>query len=481
MTTTATHTLAFDGPVDEARRALVGQPLSAVRTPALIIDRATVQRNCARMQRIAASFGAPLRPHLKTHKTLEGARMQLQTHDGSSTSAIVSTMAELRGAIDGLVGKDAGFALKNLCYGLPITADKIAELVELRHQGRQLDPEFDLVLIVDQPAQVRTLQAHLAKSDAEASAPFSVFFKVETGDVRAGVLPGSAIFHAITEAIVASPNVSLYGVYGHAGHSYDARGVEQAVEYLKQELSAVNRAGELLNLALAQGSGGSASRHRSPLLLSVGATPTAGAAAAGTVKEMLATLSQQPHGDFELHAGNYAFLDMQQLATRVQNEAASVEDLAMSVLATVVSEYPQRAAEDVGQIGQWSADGYAKRGDEALCDAGGIAMSKDQGPWPGYGHVVWPRHQIGWMLSRPSQEHGILEVRPGTKDDWTSMWTWRGADGFVEPRPLLVGDRIRILPQHACLAAANHFYYYIIDSDQGGETVVDVWKPWKGW
>jgi D-serine deaminase-like pyridoxal phosphate-dependent protein len=90
-------------------------------------------------------------------------------------------------------------------------------------------------------------------------------------------------------------------------------------------------------------------------------------------------------------------LDCQQLATNL----VSVENVAQRVLASVVSYY----------IGRGD-------GDEAMCDVGGIGMSKDQGPYPGFGKVVnvirdgeesrWGPRETGWILGRISQEHGIL-------------------------------------------------------------------------
>lgn len=115
----------------------------------------------------------------------------------------------------------------------------------------------------------------------------------------------------------------------------------------------------------------------------------------------------------------------------------------------MVSLYPGRGAGNV---------------DEALCDAGAIAMSKDTGPSGGFGDVIGKR----WRLSKVSQEHGIL-----TKDS-----------SVVHPDsdPLKIGEQVRIVGQHACLIAAAFPWYYIVDSSDGvGDVVVDMWVPWKGW
>lgn len=130
-------------------------------------------------------------------------------------------------------------------------------------------------------------------------------------------------------------------------------------------------------------------------------------------------------------------LDLQQLNTGM----IGPERIAQKVVATVISYYPGR-----GENGQ----------DEAICDAGGIAMSKDTGPMKGFGQVIGKP----WILRGISQEHGILEQTPGGEEK------------------VKLGDTIGIIGQHACLIAAAYPWYYITE---GGETVVDVWVPCKGW
>ena len=150
--------------------------------------------------------------------------------------------------------------------------------------------------------------------------------------------------------------------------------------------------------------------------------------------------------------GNYPMLDLQQLHTSLIDK----DSISQRVLATVISFYPGR-----GKNGD----------DEAMCDAGGIAMSKDTGPGGGYGEVIGK----AWQLSRVSQEHGILtKTRPRlTGESSTSD----------SEAPLEVGDMVQIVGQHACLTAAAYPWYYIVDSDidETRSKVVDVWVPWKGW
>ena len=104
--------------------------------------------------------------------------------------------------------------------------------------------------------------------------------------------------------------------------------------------------------------------------------------------------------------------------------------------------------------------------DEAMCDAGALAMSKDTGPSGTFGEVVGK----SWVLGRISQEHGTL-VRKA------------GAGQPVGNDALQVGEVVEIVGQHACLTLAGHPWFYIVDSgiSGGGGVVEDVWVPWKGW
>jgi D-serine deaminase-like pyridoxal phosphate-dependent protein len=136
-------------------------------------------------------------------------------------------------------------------------------------------------------------------------------------------------------------------------------------------------------------------------------------------------------------------LDLQQIHTSLFDSSR----VAQKVLATVISYYPGRGADGT---------------DEALCDAGGIAMSKDTGPIKGYGWV----NGGSWSLKSISQEHGTLAQTSGN-----------------DSSSIKIGDKVEIIGQHACMIAAGHPWYYIVDSStvKDADRVVDVWVPCKGW
>jgi D-serine deaminase-like pyridoxal phosphate-dependent protein len=311
----------------------------------------------------------------------------------------------------------------------------------------------------------------------------------------------------LVQKLLASPYISIYGFYCHAGDSYSSNSLPQASSFLTTEMEAVNAAATIAlglikeqTATLEKSVGQKAqenpqtigatepghatilstgpppgkvdsqiSRHQQPFILSVGSTPTAHASALQNTAE--AFTSEIPAGKLELHAGNYPICDLQQCAT----DLVGVQDVAHRVLASVISYYPGR-----GEGGS----------DEAMCDAGGIAMSRDTCPWQGYGYVLgWGERSIdgvqGWKLGRCSQEHGVLvRRRPRTG---TAIETKEGFGEDTETGErgdrLVPGQQIWIIGQHACLTSAAYPWYYIVDSSvEGGlETIQDVWVPWKGW
>ena len=282
------------------------------------------------------------------------------------------------------------------------------------------------------------------------------------------MVPSTPQFRTLLEQLLDSPAISLHGFYCHAGTSYDSTSLDEATNWLTDEVTAVLDAATLANELIKPNH----SVVSTPLILSVGSTPTAHAFSERALTALHARL-ESCGAKLELHAGNYPMLDLQQLATSLIDPDA----IAQRVIASVIAYYPGRG------------DGGS---DEAMCDAGGIAMSKDKGPIPGFGDVIGiiqtagPKpgttqggiRELGWRLGRMSQEHGILTRK---KSATTGQHI-----PIPEDESLRLGDIVEIVGQHACMTAAAYPWYYIVDSSQertpGEEQrIVDIWVPYKGW
>src|ERR671926_1170147 len=114
---------------------------NGVTTPAFLVDRGIVQRNCDRMRTKAASSGVAFRPHVKTHKTIEIGRLQ---HGGSLGPITVSTMAEAEFFADG------GFT--DITYAVPIPPEKLARAAALASRIERLN------LLIDDERALRAIE-----------------------------------------------------------------------------------------------------------------------------------------------------------------------------------------------------------------------------------------------------------------------------------------------------------------------------------
>ena len=94
--------------------------LSELITPCALVERSIVEANTARMRARAKELGVRLRPHVKTHKTLQGARLQLGAEVGPIA---VSTLAEAH--------QFADWGFDDITYAVPIALGRVPELLSL--------------------------------------------------------------------------------------------------------------------------------------------------------------------------------------------------------------------------------------------------------------------------------------------------------------------------------------------------------------
>ncbi|KAG2234556.1 hypothetical protein INT48_000459 [Thamnidium elegans] len=395
--------------------SMIGKKLDQLRTPSLIIDRAILKRNCDKLACITNDLNTKVRVHVKTHKTVEGTRMQLE---GASTNAIVvSTMAEAHALINSELTETK--LLQDVLLGFPITSDKFSEIFELANKV----PVFQI--FIDNLATLEALEAYCFSTN---NAKINVFLKVDCGYGRAGVPINDSDTLTLAKRLDQSPYVHFNGIYSHAGHSYSSKSRTEALEYLKNECDMGRQFRDYF-----------VSNGVTIPQVSIGATPTV-KAITSFMKET--DMKQILSGISEVHAGAFAFLDRQQVSTGL----GGYEEVAISVASRIASVYKDR--------------------DSLLIDAGALAFSKDTAPQGGFGYVLDPaikEPNVIASVAKISQEHGILQV-----------------DSSTLSRPeLQVGKLIRVIPNHCCLTAACHLYYLIIE--EGGDTVVDVWVPVRGW
>lgn len=261
--------------------------LHDLETPCLLLDRSRLERNLARMAAAAARHGVALRPHLKTAKSAEVAKLATAGQAGGIT---VSTLAEAA------YFARAGFL--DMIYAVGITPRRLNAVAALNAAGA------DVKVITDDLDVARAIAAHPGNIPA--------LIEVDCGEHRGGLAPDDPVVAQIAAAL----GGRLAGVLTHAGHSYAGRSIEDMAEIAEAERGAVVAAAERLRgLGHAVG------------IVSMGSSPTV-------------LYARHLDGITEARPGVYMFGDLFQAGIFTLAE----EDIAVSVLASVVGRRPKERA-----------------------------------------------------------------------------------------------------------------------------------------
>lgn len=250
---------------------------------------------------------------------------------------------------------------------------------------------------------------------------FRLLLEIDADGQRGGFAPDA---HALIESadLLAQGGCRVMGVMTHMGASYDCRDtacLRRAAE--RERLAVVSAARHLVRAG-----------HDCPIV-SVGSTPTA-------------RFARRMDGVTEVRTGTHVFMDLVMAGLGV----CRISDIALSVLTEVI--------------------GYRAGAGEWIVDAGWMALSRDRGTAAqavdqGYGLVCDQDGKVidDIIVRATSQEHGILALRSGKPID---------ADRFD------VGERLRILPNHACATAGKHDGYWLIGD---GQQPRRYWPRIHGW
>jgi D-serine deaminase-like pyridoxal phosphate-dependent protein len=258
---------------------------SGLDTPCLVVDLDVVDANARRMADGAADRGVRLRPHVKTHKSVALARLQL---DAGATGITVGTLGEGEAMVDG--------GIDDVFVGYPVWVDgpKADRL-------RQLHERAALTVGVDSEAAAELLARAVAGS---SRGPLRGLVEIDSGARRSGVAgPAEALAVARRAREV---GLEVVGVFTHGGHGYRAPGAGASAA--ADEIATLGDAADAL-----RADGFTLER------ISAGSTPTGVHAAAGQVNE--------------IRPGTYLLGDRQQVALG----AIPADSCALAVAATVVS------------------------------------------------------------------------------------------------------------------------------------------------
>ena len=267
--------------------------LADLPTPCLVLDQTILNRNIRVMATALSRLNVPLRPHMKTAKSIDVARLVLAGQPGGIT---VSTLAEAEYFI--------GHGITDILYAVGITPQKLERVCKLNAEGAKI------IVITD--------DADMADLIAAQPAPPRTLIEIDSGEERGGVLPDSDMLLELAARL----GTAVAGVMTHAGHSYAGRGAREIARIAEAERAAVTRAAERLREG-----------EYTVDIVSAGSSPTARHA------ENLA-------GVTEIRAGVYMFGDLFQ----AEIETHGTDAIAVTVLTSVIGRRPGRILVDAGGL-----------------------------------------------------------------------------------------------------------------------------------
>ena len=334
--------------------ALIGQPVNAIDTPALVVDLDAMERNLQHMASFARQHGLRLRPHAKMHKSATLAQLQIAA---GAVGVCVQKTAEAQAL--------AALGVRDIYISNEVVAPaKLQRVVQLARQlaahGGQLAIAVDSLYGL---AQLATA------ADAMGNARLHVFIEIDGGHGRCGVLPGAAAV-PLAQAIARHPNLILAGLQAYQGSAQHLRTLAErraAVDTLVQ--------GVRLTIAALQAAG-----HTVPLVTGAGSGTFALEAASGVYGE--------------LQAGSYLFMD-RDYADNEPDPTQPRFEHALFVKSQVMSARASHAVVDAGHKSHAIDTGlprvhgqtlrYANGGDEH----GVLYAAEPGGALPALGSTVW--------------------------------------------------------------------------------------------
>ncbi len=267
--------------------------LNSLETPCLILDKQKLLNNTATLTSKFKKMAIPFRPHLKTTKCEEIAKIALE---GIDQRIMVSTLKEAE--------YFSNMGIKDIIYGVGFVAEKLPRLAKLYDNGTTVR------IVVDNPDAVGLL----ANFTDQLNHTISVLIEIDSDGTRAGIKPDSPHLLKIAQEISGTKNLTLSGVMTHAGSSYRASNIDEIIEIAEQERLAVTTAADTLR-----------QNSFDISIVTAGSTPTA-------------MFGKNFDGLTEIRAGVYMFMDLFQANLGV----CDFSDIAVSVLTTVISHQPER-------------------------------------------------------------------------------------------------------------------------------------------
>ena len=329
--------------------------LAHFETPRLLLDADRLERNAAMMRARAAQLGVTLRPHLKTPKSIDVARV---AGGGHFLPGTVSTVNEAEYFARG--------GVSDLLFAQGFTLNKLPRVLAIeRETGARI------TLLTD---DMGTLAA-LAAETQQHGARVALAIEIDSGEHRGGLRADNPLVVRLAQAADAAPSIDFRGVMTHAGHSYGTNDLAEVRRIAGLERDAAVFAAEAIRKA-----------GVAVDMVSVGSSPTV-------------LHAEHLKGVTEMRCGIYLFWDLSQFSRNV----CRLDEIAMSVLTSV--------------IGHNREQGYLLVDAGALAMSKDVGAHKYM-PQAGFGllceaHTSAPLGDLA--IATVYQEHGVVPVRD---TDW---------------------------------------------------------------
>lgn len=273
---------------------LIGQPDSRkhLTTPALLVDLDALERNIQAMAAYCREHGVSLRPHAKTHKSVQIARLQV---DAGALGVCAATLGEaevlVRGGIPGVL------------ITSPVVGDaKIERLVALNAIAD------DLKVAADSIENVKVL----SRAAGTADKPLEVFVEINIGGERTGARSAAAAL-GVAQQVAQSNSLTFAGIHAYAGY------LQHIADYAERRREADKCAGRLAELT-----GLLEANSLMPPIIS----------GAGTGSHEI----DSRRGNYtEMQCGSYIFTDVQYNACPLREADAHPFEQSLFVQCTVIS------------------------------------------------------------------------------------------------------------------------------------------------
>ena len=338
---------------EDSTMSAVDDGLDGLETPCLLLHADRLKANVATMRGRLEARGVTLRPHLKTAKSLDVARIAMASVAGPAT---VSTLREAEYFAEG--------GVRDMIYAVGIAPHKLERVGRIRSQWRA-----DLAIVLDSLEQAETVAAWSRQTGDR----LPVLIEVDADGHRSGVNPKDSD-RLVAIGRILDAGATLRGVLLHAGDSYGLN-----------EPNALRAAAEAERVAAVTAAAALRCAGLPCPLVSVGSTPTA-------------RYAESLDGITEVRAGVFMIGDLFQAGVG----SCTVEDIALTVLTTVIGHQRQKGwiITDAGWMALSRDRGTARQ----LVDQGyGLACNRAGVPYPDL------------IVADANQEHGILAMRAGSE------------------------------------------------------------------